>query len=114
MRSLSGSPDRALPNLHPPALILAGVAAPVWGVAGVTIGLTLLVQGVLVLALSALLNLVLAPLVLACRFCPDWRWGLVLCRPGWFLAPSSWLWRCWLRWPGLCWRWLMLRQGELP
>ena len=53
MRSLSGSPDPALPALHPLALILAGVAAPVWGVASLTLGLTLLVQGVLVLALSA-------------------------------------------------------------
>ena len=53
MRSLSGSPDPALPALHPLALILAGVAAPVWGVAGLTLGLTLLVRGFLVLALLA-------------------------------------------------------------
>src|SRR5580704_8083697 len=55
MRSLSGSPD---PALHPLALILAGVAAPVWGVAGLTLGLNLLVRGILLLALWASLSLV--------------------------------------------------------
>jgi hypothetical protein len=103
MRSLRGSPDPALPALHPLALILACVAAPVWGVAGLTLGLTFLVRGVLVLALSAVLSLVLAPLVLACRSWPDWPWGW-LCRPDWFLEPWSWL--CWLRWPWLCRSWL--------
>jgi hypothetical protein len=102
MRSLSGSPDPVLHTLVP---ILAGVAAPVWGVAGLTLGLTLLVRGVLVLALSAPLSLVLTPLVLACRSWPDWRWSW-LCRLDWFLEPWSWLCRCWLRWPWLCWRWL--------
>ena len=104
MRSLSsGSPDPALPVLHPLALILAGLAAPVWGVAGLTVGLTLLVPGVLVLALSAPLSLVRAPLVLTCRSWPDWRWG-ELCRPACFPEPCSWL--CWycLHWPWLCWR----------
>jgi hypothetical protein len=105
MRSLRGSPDPALPALHPLALVLACVAAPVWGVAGLTLGLTLLVRGVLVLALSAVLSLVLAPLVLACRSWHDWPWGW-LCRPDWLLEPWSWLCRCWLRWPWLCWSWL--------
>jgi hypothetical protein len=100
MRSLSGSPDPALPALHPLALILAALAPPVWGVAGLTLGLTLLV-----LALSAPLSLALAPLALACGSWPDWRWGW-LCRPDWFLEPWSWLCRCWLRWPWLCWSWL--------
>ena len=81
MRSLIGSPDPALPALHPLALILAGVAAPVWGIAGLALGLTLLVQGVLVLALSA-------PVVLACRSWPDWRWSW-RCRPAWLLAPNG-------------------------
>ena len=71
MRSLSSSPGPALPVLHPLALILAGVAAPVWGVAGLTLGLNLLVRGILLLALWASLSLVLAPLVLACSSCPD-------------------------------------------
>ena len=57
MRSLSGSPD---PALHPLALILAAVAPAAWGLAGLALGLTLLVRGVLVLALSAALSLVLA------------------------------------------------------
>lgn len=105
MRSLSGSRDPALPAPRPLALILAAVAAPVWGVAGLALGLTLLVSGVLVLALSAPLTLVLAPLVLACRSWTDWRWDW-LCRPAWLLAPRSWLCWCWLRWPWLCWRWL--------
>ena len=105
MRRLSGSPDPALPILHTLVLILAGVAAPVWGVAGLTLGLTLLVRGILVLVLSAPQSLVLAPLVLACRSWPDWRWGW-LCRLDWFLEPWSWLCRCWLCWPWLCWRWL--------
>lgn len=105
MRSLSGSPDPALPAPRLLALILAGVAAPVWGVAGLTFGSTLLVLGILVLALSAPLSLALAPLVLACRSWTDWRWGW-LCRPAWLLDPESWLCRCWLRWPSLCWRWL--------
>ncbi len=103
MRSLSSSPDPALPALHPLALILAGVAMPVWGIAGLTLGLTFLVQGVLVLALSVSLTLVLAPVVLTCRSWPDWSW---LCRPAWLQEPWTWLWRCWLRWPWLCWSWL--------
>jgi hypothetical protein len=103
MRSLSGFPNPALPAMRPLALILAGVAAPVWGVAGLTLGLTLL--GVLVLALAVLLSLVLAPIGFACRTWPDWRSGW-LCRPEWFLDPWSWLCRCWLRWPWLCWGWL--------
>jgi hypothetical protein len=102
MRSLSGPPDPAFPVLYPLALTLA---PPVWGVAGLTLGLALLVPGVLVLALSAPLGLVLAPLVLACRSRPGWRWGW-LCLPDWFLEPWSWLCRCWLCWPWLCWRWL--------
>jgi hypothetical protein len=104
MRRLSDSADPALPALHPLALILAAVAAPVWGLAGLTLGLTLLVPGVLVLALSAPLSLVLVPLVVACRSWPDWRWGW-LCWPASLLEPS-WLCRCWLRWPWLCWSWL--------
>ena len=105
MRRLRGSADTALPALQPQALILAGLAAPVWGVAGLTVGLTLLVPGALVLALAIPLGLVLAPLVLACRSWAGWGWGW-LCRPDWFLEPCSWLCRCWLRWPWLCWSWL--------
>ncbi len=105
MRSLSGSPDPALPASRPLALILAGVAAPVWGVAGLALGLTLLVPGVLVLALSAPLSLVLSPLILACRSWTDWHWAW-LCRPAWLLDLGAWLCWCWLRWPWLCWRWL--------
>ncbi len=105
MRSLCGSPDGAWPVNQPLALTLAGVAAPVWGVAGLALGLTLLVQAVLVLALSAPQSLVLAPLVLFCRSWTDWRWGW-LCRPAWLLDRGSWLSWCWLRWPWLCWRWL--------
>ena|SRR5579885_1710110 len=105
MHSLRGSPDPALPALHPLALILAAGAAPVWGVAGLALGLSLLVQGVWALALSAPVSLVLAPLVLAARSWPDWRWGW-LCRPAWLLEPRSWLCRCWLRWPWMCWSWL--------
>lgn len=110
MRSLSGSPEPALPALHPLALILAAVAPAIWGVAGLALALTLLV---------------LAPLVLVCRSWPDWRWGW-LCRPAWLLEPWPWLCRCWLLWPWLCRRWLSqprdqksrvcfnkLRQGEL-
>jgi hypothetical protein len=107
MRRLSGSPDPALPAPQPLALVLAGVAAPVWGVVGLALGLSLLVRGVFVLVLSVLLSLVLVPLVLACRSWPDWRWGWGrLCRPDSFLEPSSWLCRCWLPWPWLCWSWL--------
>jgi hypothetical protein len=105
MRSLSGSSDPSLPALHPLALMLATIAPPVWGVAGLTLALTLLVPRVLVLALSAPLSLVLAPLVLSCRSRPGWRWGW-LCRPEWFREPWSWLCQCWLRWPWLCWMWL--------
>jgi hypothetical protein len=105
MRSLSGSLDSASAVLQPQALILAALALPIWGVAGLTLGLTLLVPGVLVLALSAPLGLVLAPLVLACRSRPGWRWGW-LYRMDWFLEPWTWLWRCWFRWPWLCWSWL--------
>jgi hypothetical protein len=105
VRSLSGSLDSAFPALYPLALILAAVAPAVWGVAGLALGLTLLVRGLLVLALAAPLSLVLAPLVLACRSWPDWRWSR-LSRPAWLLEPWSWLCRYWLRWPWLCWRWL--------
>jgi hypothetical protein len=91
-----------LSALHPLALILAALAAPVRGFAGLTLGLTLLVPGVLVLALSAPLSLVLAPLVVACRFWPGWRWSW-LSGPAWFLDPWSWLCRYWLRCPWLCW-----------
>jgi hypothetical protein len=105
MRSLSGSPDRALPAMHPLALILATLAPPVWGVGGLAFGLTLLIPGGLVLTLAAPLSLVLAPLVLACRSWAGWRWSW-LCRPDGFLEPWSWLWRCWLHWPWLCWKWL--------
>jgi hypothetical protein len=104
-RSLSGSPETALPAPRPLALILAGVAAPVWGVAGLALCLTLLVPGILVLALSASLILVLAPLVLACRSWTNWRSGW-LWRPAWLFDPGSWLCWCWLGWPWLCWRWL--------
>jgi hypothetical protein len=105
MSSLSGSPGPALSARPPLALILAALAPPVWGVAGLALGLTLLVPSVLALALSAALSLVLAPLVLACRSWPGWRWGW-LCRPYWFLEPWSWLCRSWFLWPWLCWRWL--------
>jgi hypothetical protein len=54
MRSLSGSLEPAFAALHPLALILATVAPPVWGVAGLTRALTLLVPGVLVLAYRSL------------------------------------------------------------
>ena len=105
MRSLSGSFDPALTVLHPLALILAALAPLVWGVAGLTLGLTLLVPRILVLALSGPLGLVLAPLVLACRSWPGWRWSW-LYRPDWFMEPWTWLCRCWFRWPWLCWSWL--------
>lgn len=105
MHSLSRSPNQGFPVPRPMALILAGVAPPVWGVAGLALGLTLLVSGAVVLALSAPLTLVLAPLVLAYRSWTDWRWDW-LCRPAWLLGPRSWLCWCWLRWPWLCWRWL--------
>ncbi len=105
MRNLSGSLDSVLPAPQPLALILASVAAPVWGVAGLALGVSLLIRGVFVLVFSGPLGLVLVPLVLACRSWPDWRWGW-LCRPAWLLEPWSWLCRCWLRWPWLCWRWL--------
>jgi hypothetical protein len=126
MRSLSSSPDPALPALHLLVLILAGVAAPVWGVAGLTVSLSLLIPGVLVLALSAFLGLVSAPFVLACRSWPDGRRGW-LYWPDSLLEARSWLYRCWLRWPWLCWKWLSqprdqesrfcfkkLRQSEFP
>jgi hypothetical protein len=45
MRSLSGSPHPVFPALDPLALILAAVAPVVWGVAGLALGLTLLVWG---------------------------------------------------------------------
>src|ERR1700736_931023 len=70
MRRLNVSADPALKAQHPLARILAGVAAPVWGVAGLTLGLTVLIPGFLVLALSAPLRLIQAPLVLASR---SWR-----------------------------------------
>ena len=65
MRSLSGSFDPALTVLHPLALILAALAPLVWGVAGLTLGLTLLVPRILVLALRVLVPLALAVLELA-------------------------------------------------
>lgn len=105
MRGLIGAPYSTLPAPHLLALMLATVAPPVWGVAGLTLGLTLLVPSVLVLALSAPLSLVLAPLVLTCRSWPGWRWGW-LCRPKWLPEPWAWLCRSWLRWPWLCWTWL--------
>ena len=74
-------------------------------VVGLALGLNLLVRGVLVLALSVPLSLILVPFVLAGRSSPDCRWNW-LCRPAWLLQPWSWLCRCWLRWPWLCWRWL--------
>jgi hypothetical protein len=109
--SISDSPDPALPALRTLALILAGVAALVWGVANLTLGLTLLVPG----AWSWLyrpLRLVLVALVLACRSWPDWRWGW-LCGPDWFREPWSWLYRSWLRWPWLFWRWLSQPRHEV-
>ena|SRR5205085_12593492 len=105
MRGPSGSPDPMLPAPRPLTLILAGVAAPVWAVTGLALGLALLLPGVIVLAFSAALSLVLAPLVLACRTWTGWRWGW-LCRPAWLLDTESWLCWCWVRWPHLCWRWL--------
>jgi hypothetical protein len=105
MRSLSRSPDPALPGPQPLMLILAALAPPIWGVAGVAFGLTLLVRGILVVALLLPLGLVLTPLVLASRSWPGRRWGW-LAQPDWFREQWSWLCRCWLRWPWLCWRWL--------
>jgi hypothetical protein len=105
--SLSGSPNLALSAIHPLALILAGVAAPVWGLAGLALSLTLLVWVVLVL--SSVVGMVLAPHVLAYRSWPDCCLGW-LCRPDSFVEPWSWLCRCWLRWPWLSWSWL--RQGS--
>ena len=105
MRSLRGSHDPAFRALQPLALLLAAVAPAVWGVAGMALGLTLLVPRVLVLALSAPLSLVLVPLFLACRSWHGWRWGW-LCQPAWLLEPWSWLSRCWLCWPWMCWSWL--------
>ena len=90
MRKPERFSDPAVPALPALALILAGLAPPVWGVAGLALGLTLLLPRALVLVLAAPLSLVLAPLVLACRLWPDWRWGW-LCRPDWILEPWSWL-----------------------
>jgi hypothetical protein len=101
MRSQSRCSDTDFPVPRSLAVILASMAVPVWSLAG----LTLFVRGVLVLLLSAILSLVLAPLVLAYRSWPDWRWTW-LCRPDWFREPWFWSCWCWLSWPRLCWSWL--------
>ncbi len=105
MRNMSGSPEPVSPALHTQALILAALAPPVWGVAGLAVSLIFIVPAILVLALSAPMSLVLAPLVLACRSWSNWRWGW-LCLPDCFMEPWSWLCPYWLRWPWMCWSWL--------
>ena len=97
------APHSALPAVPPLALILAGLTPVVRTIAGLGFGVACLVP--LALALSAPLDLVPAPLALACRSWPGWRW-LWLCRPGSFVAPWSWLCRSWFCWPWLCWSWL--------
>lgn len=105
MRSLRGSPERALPPPQPLGLILAGAAAPIWGLAGLTVGLSLLVRGVFFLGVSVPGSMVLVPLALASRSWSAWHdeW---LYQPVWLLEPWSWLCRYWLHWPWLCWSWL--------
>jgi hypothetical protein len=103
MRSVSGSPVTALPARRPMALILAAVAPVVWSVAAMAFALTILVRGILVLAVTCPLSLVLMPFVFACGSWSVWNW---LCQPTWLLEPGSWLFRHWLRWPWMCWTWL--------
>ena len=100
-----GFPDPVLSALPPLCLTLAALASPIWADAGLTLGLTLLVPGNPGPGFIGPPELVQAPLVLACRSWPGWRWGW-LSGPAWFLDPWSWLCRCWLRWPWLCWSWL--------
>ena len=60
MRRLIDSPDSEIPDVRLPlALILAAVTLAVWGVAGLTIGLTLLGRWILALALLVPMSLVL-------------------------------------------------------
>jgi hypothetical protein len=92
------------PVLPPLALVLSGLA-PVVAVAGLALASVLVVPRALVLALSALLSLTLAPFILASGFWPGWRW-LWLGRPSWFREPWPWLCRSWPAWPWLCWTWL--------
>lgn len=84
MRILKSSVDPALATLHPVALILVALALPIRSVAGLTLGLALLVAIVLVVTFSSLLPILLAPLVLA----RPWRLGR-LCWPERFVW--SWL-----------------------
>jgi hypothetical protein len=102
MRILSGFSDPVVPASRLWALFLAAMTPSVWGVASLTVGMALLVRGLLLLLLSAPQSLVLTPLVLTCRSW-HWRW---LCREEWFLEPWSWLCRCWFCWPWLCWKWI--------
>jgi hypothetical protein len=106
MRRLIDPLDSEIPCVRLPlALILAAVTLAVWGVAGLTIGLTLLGRWILALALLVPMSLVLAPLALAGGAWPDSH-GSWLRWLGWGLEPWTWLFRCWLRWPWLCWTWL--------
>src|SRR5437867_1611147 len=89
--------DPSWPVLSPLALVLAGQAPVVWGVAGLAFA-TVVVPQALMLALLPALAAVLAPLVLAC---PSWSGSgwLWLCQPSWSLRPWSWLGSLWLTWP---------------
>jgi hypothetical protein len=103
MRRLIDSPGSEIPGVRLPlALILSAVTLAVWGVAGLTIGLTLLGRWGLALALQVPVRLVLAPLALAGGSWPDSN-GSWLRWLGWRLEPWAWLFRCWMRWPWLCW-----------
>ena len=98
-------PDTELPVLGLLGLILACLAPGLFIVAALGFFLTRLDPLALALVLVPPLALVLAPLVLASQSWSGrcWPW---LCRPYWFLGPWSWLYRCWLTWPLLCWSWL--------
>jgi hypothetical protein len=90
----------------PLALLVAGQTPIVWSVACVALALTVVVPQILILALSILLTVVLAPLFLSCRFCfqSEWPW---FCQHRWSLW--SWLGYSWLAWPWLCCAWLWPR-----
>jgi len=106
MRGLNSTRDLVIIRFHPLAMIFVGMAAPVWGVTFLALCLTLLISGVLSLAMSAPLCIVLAPLLLACRSWFNWRWDW-LGRPNLFSESWSWLCRYWFR--GL---WAVLELAE--
>jgi hypothetical protein len=98
-------PTPVLPVRCSLALILTALAPWTVTVGCLALSLAFLVPLALVLALSALVAPVLAPLVLACRSWPGWSWSWLSCHC-WFPGLWSWLGRSWLRWPWLCWTWL--------